>query len=106
MEVERKVIDNSLKYKLDTIIKLASQCQAKIDGAEILGNNKHIYNLIEKCQQLDVHYKQYCDEVDEADDAEPGTTYRDGISIEFYIEADWWHDISLILREMNKSAVD
>jgi len=60
-----------------------------------------VVELIEACQALDVQYKEWCKEQDE-DTGEPnGTCYNEGTSMEFYIESDDWHNISLQLRKLN-----
>jgi hypothetical protein len=61
--------------------------------------------LLDAIEALDEHYKEFCSELDIQDDLEPGTTYNDdcGVPIEFYIEADDWHNISLAFRNMRKS---
>jgi len=62
-----------------------------------------IAELIAACRGIDEHYKEMCAEADDRYGDPDGTTYRDGISIEFYIEADWWHDVSLALRKLTPS---
>lgn len=59
-----------------------------------------ITDLVEACKVIDDHYKMYCEEFDVDDDVPRGTTYNEGVNIEFYIEADWWHDVSLALRKL------
>jgi len=50
---------------------------------------------------LDMRYKEFCWGFDDDDGVERGTTYKDehGISIEFYIEAESWHEISKAFRQ-------
>ena len=51
-------------------------------------------------QALDERYKDWCKEQDEdAGDLE-GTCYAEGTSMEFYIESDDWHNISVQLRKI------
>ena len=61
-----------------------------------------ISDLLRAVKSIDLYYEEFCDQVDEDYGQPEGTTYRDGISIEFYIEAGAWHDISLALRKLEK----
>lgn len=57
--------------------------------------------LLDACESLDRYYKErFCAECDLDYGEEPGTTYEHGISLEFYIEADWWHTISQAIRKL------
>lgn len=51
--------------------------------------------LIAACERVDTYYKEFCEEFGPE-------TYDEGINIniEFYIEAEAWHDISLALRAL------
>ena len=61
-----------------------------------------IHKLIQTCELLDERYKEFCAEFDEDDGLGEGTTYNNesSMSIEFYIEAADWHEISKALREL------
>jgi len=61
-----------------------------------------IHEVLEMCGAIDERYKEFCSEFDEQDGLPEGTTYgkEDGISIEFYLEADDWHKVSLALRKL------
>lgn len=61
-----------------------------------------IVELIKACEHLDEYYKRMCDDMDLDSDDPEGTTYQEGISIEFYIEADLWHDVSVQLRKLRE----
>jgi hypothetical protein len=61
-----------------------------------------IADLLRAIRSIDNYYKEWCNEHDEDMGEEPGTTYEEGISCEFYIEADWWHEVSVALRNLNK----
>ena len=64
-----------------------------------------IIELLEACEQCDEKYRNLCFEFDERDGVAPGTNYNEGgLSIEFYIEALDWEDISKALRKLRKSA--
>lgn len=55
--------------------------------------------LLDACESIDLYYKnRFCKEMDSEYNDPEGTTYEHGISLEFYIEADWWHDVSKALR--------
>lgn len=58
--------------------------------------------MLQAVRVLDEHYKEFCNEFDENDGSSEGTTYKQGINIEFYIEADLWHDVSLALRKIDQ----
>jgi len=61
-----------------------------------------LITLIEKCESLDAHYKRACEEVDLDNGDEIGTAYEGGFSMEYYIESDWWQEISEALRVLRK----
>ena len=57
-------------------------------------------DLFKALKSIDDYYKnEFCKELDETYEETPGTTYKNGISLEFEIEASWWHEVSLILRK-------
>ena len=62
-----------------------------------------ISELLTACNQIEEYYKSWCEEMDEARGVPEGTTYKGGVSIEFYIEADWWHEASLALRKIGNA---
>jgi len=61
-----------------------------------------ISELLAACEPIEMYYKQWCDEHDDETGDTPGNTYKHGTSLEFYIEADWWHDVSLALRKLKE----
>lgn len=68
---------------------------------KVIPEKMAIHDLLEACQKLDEKYKEFCASFDTDDKLEPGTTYKEGgLSIEFYIEADDWHEISEALRKI------
>lgn len=89
-----EIEDNLIRAKnlIDTSLSDLRSAPEKADISELLDN----------VQKLDNYYQQYCDEIDETAGDEIGSTYRDGISLEFYIEAEWWHDISLAFRKFRR----
>lgn len=60
-----------------------------------------LVDLFAALENIERHYIEFCASCDEGQ--EPGSTYRDGISLEFYIEADWWHDVSVALRKLKQA---
>lgn len=77
-------------------VKTAIEEKPEIKEADL------IKKLIQTCEMLDVRYKEYCDALDEEFGEEPGGCYKNGVYMEFYIEASDWHKISLALRELKK----
>src|SRR5574343_918172 len=61
-----------------------------------------IKELIDECKIFDESYKEYCDDVDEIEKLEPGTTYNRDSELKYFTEADLWHRISLILRRLEE----
>jgi len=86
------------------IVQKLTNAKAYIDYAIDLLNETPEKNalaeLIQACKALDNYYKEYCDGIDEDRGESIGTTYNEGISMEFYIEAEAFHDISLALRKL------
>ena len=56
--------------------------------------------LLKKLEVIDDYYKTTCEEGDEQEGLEPGTTYKTGYNMEFYIESIWWDDVSQIFRKI------
>lgn len=73
------------------------------EKAEKLAKNEGILALVEACEVIDRQYKTMCDELDEEVGDDVGMGYEHGISIEFYIEATDWHDISIALRKIKET---
>ena len=65
-----------------------------------------LIDLIEACEAIDAHYKEFCDWNDEEDGIKFGTTYEEGMNVEYQIEASWWHDVSLALRKLRSLSID
>lgn len=60
-----------------------------------------ISSLLDALRTIEEYYKyEWCPEQDEDVGNPKGTTYEDGTSIEFYIESDLWHRVSLQLRKL------
>ena len=87
-------------------LKSAERCiQSALSDLESLPEKNAIAELLDACQELDVHYKYFCEELDDEDDGEE-PTYEIGVDLEFYIEARKWHRISKALRQLKWSAKD
>ena len=58
-------------------------------------------DIIRALTKMDERYREFCNRFDEEDGKDLGTTYEDdfGPSVEFYVEADHWHELSLALRQ-------
>lgn len=88
-----------LLSKLEGAIRFIQQGIEEIEKAPQMNA---ILGLIEACQHIEERYEQFCVEQDEDAGDESGTTYKYGVSLEFYIEADDWHRISLQLRKLRE----
>lgn len=73
-----------------------------IESLDNLPTEAVIADLIEAVESIDSYYKDWCDEMDEDNGDEIGTAYENSAYIEFYIEADWWHKVSLALRKIKE----
>lgn len=90
----------TIKDKLNYARTQITSAIKDLTEAETIGD---ISSLIRACQQLDEQYEEMCDDWDIQHGDEPGTTYKTGLNIEFYIEGLDWHDVSLALRKLSKS---
>ncbi len=89
------MIDNLTKAKMlidEAIGELKSTPEKKI-----------IAELLAACEIIDAHYKEACDDIDDALREKQGTAYRDGWNMEYYIESDWWHQVSIQLRKLKET---
>lgn len=86
----------------DMLVRAKNLIDTSLSDLRTTPEKADISELLDQVQKLDNHYKQMCDDFDESDGTEIGTTYRDGISIEYQIEAEWWHDISLAFRKFRR----
>jgi len=65
-----------------------------------------IVELLDAVEKLDNNYRDcFCHDCDLNWGEEPGTTYEGGTSMEFYIESDWWHDVSMALRKLRDRTI-
>ena len=87
----------TLLYKLN---QAKWSIQSVIDHIERMPDGAAMADLIEACINIDNNYKRWCSEMDEGSDQIEGTTYEEGIFIEYEIEASDWHDVSLALRKI------
>jgi hypothetical protein len=58
-----------------------------------------ISDLIMACEVIDAQYKQMCEDTYQSGK----DAYENGVSIEFYIEAEDWHEVSLALRKLRST---
>jgi len=63
-----------------------------------------IADLLIALEGIDEYYKSFCESLDEDQGEEIGTSYEHGVNLEFYIESEWWHDVSIALRKLNEKA--
>jgi len=72
-----------------------------IKDLEAAPEKSAIVELLDAVEAVDNYYRdRFCAELDDDYGEGKGSTYEHGISLEFYIEADWWHDISVALRKL------
>jgi len=92
----------ALKYKVEQARRLLKNALTEIEDAPELSA---IIDLLAACEVIDERYQDFCADFDRDDGDEIGTLYNSygGISIEYYIEADWWHDVSRALRALRKT---
>lgn len=87
-----------------TIINNLESAQQYIDAAlhdlKETPEKDALNSLLNACENIDTYYKEtFCASCDsEYGDEKEGYTYENGISLEFYIEASWWHDVSKAIR--------
>lgn len=88
------------------LIKRLERLKSEIDKTivDIKKNEKQILvkELIEECKIFDEGYKEYCDEVDEVNKLEPGTTYSNEDGPRYFKEEEIWHRISFMLRRLEE----
>ena len=88
---------NSLMEELEIVDRVLERVKNTLKAEEQVSLST---DLLRALLSLEERYKEVTLEQDAMDDLPPGTTYHDdyGVPIEFYIEQDDWHDISLALR--------
>lgn len=88
------------------LITRLNKLKSEIDKTifDIKKNEKQVLikELIEECKKFDEGYKEYCDEVDEVNKLEPGTTYSNEDGPRYFKEEEIWHRISLMLRRLEE----
>jgi len=91
-----------IEWDLQQVENLLTRIRERIEADEDIGL---LAELMETVGVLDERYKEFCDEIDREDGEEVGSMYNDefGPNIEFYIEADDWHKISLAFRKLRNS---
>lgn len=92
----------SIEYDLQTAHICLSRALKAIEEEPSTAEKVATLELIEVCKALDAGYEEWCIEHDESYGDEPGTTYNSelGTSMEFYVEADTFHRLSLAIRKL------
>ena len=92
----------SIEYNLK---QAQHQIQGCIDLLNMIPDKAVLAEIFQILQRLDADYKNWCDEYDEqCGDGAIGFTYENGISLEYYIEAETMHDLSKLIRKLDKTA--
>lgn len=85
--------------QIDLVIRrlqeIRNEIESKQDSIPVIEDG-----LIDRLESIDLIYRDFCAELDMEYEDELGTQYKSasGPNVEFYIEADDWHAISLLLR--------
>ena len=95
----------NINGKLTVALNYIRSAQNDLNDTEN-ANKQAIAELIEACESIDANYREFCEWNDDAYGEPIGTTYKEGINIEYQIEADWWHDVSLALRKLRSLSID
>ena len=72
----------------------------EMDSNSEITKQTDISDLINLVRKLNVQYFDWCTGIDDEYDQPHGTTYEDGISLEYYIEAEDMHKLSKLLRKI------
>lgn len=96
-------IDMTIKTDLKIAHSYITAVLERIEANEKVSETS-LVDLIRACERVDAYYKQFCAECDADWGDDEGSAYRDGVSLEFQIEADWWHSISLALRKLKEES--
>jgi len=92
------MMSSNVFWNLEKAQQCLTQVESDLNNAPEIAD---IVELLDAVEAVDNYYRDnFCLECDANWGEEPGNTYEDGTSMEFYIEADWWHDISLALRKL------
>lgn len=90
----------TIRDDIDTAMICAERALKKLDEEPSL---TAISDLIQACNVVEDYYREeFCPSLDREYGEPEGTTYEQGANLEFYIEADWWHYISLALRRLKE----
>ncbi len=88
----------SIKSDIETAEQYLNRAKESLDEVP---NVEALSELLDALFVIENYYRdRFCPEMDEDFGDDPGTTYEDGANIEFYIEADWWHDVSKAIRKL------
>lgn len=89
--------DDGVSYRLKIANNYLTQVIEDLNEAP---EKSTIVDLLDACKDIDIYYEKYCEECDEQWGDSPGTAYEEGMNLEFYIEASWWHRVSKELRKL------
>lgn len=90
---------SDMRWNLKQIQRYADSALAELDRTP---QQEAIMELMETCQKIDDYYRDYfCEEFKEMDGDDIYNS-EGGVNVEFYIEADDWHDISKALRKIKQ----
>ncbi len=73
-----------------------------ITKLETVPDKDTITDLLIALEGIEDLYQQFCVDMDEENGDEPGTAYEHGTDSDFYIEGEWWHDVSVALRKLKE----
>lgn len=94
---ELDVVD-ALSYDMKSVIRGMERIKAKLEDTPEINL---IRDLLDAIRGFDAIYKEACDNFDLDFGETPGTSYNEGMTVEFYIESDDWHQVSLALRQLD-----
>ena len=87
------------EYELESAVRLIEGVLQKFKDSP---EQSAIVELIRACEGIDRHYKKTCEQIDLDNNDPAGTAYEYGFNMEYYIESDWWQEISEALRVLRK----
>lgn len=71
-----------------------------MDSNSEITKQTDISDLINLVRKLNVQYFDWCMEMDDEFGEPHGTTYENGVSLEYYIEAKDMHELSKLVRKL------
>lgn len=93
-------LEEQLKDIQQAIQKALHTLESNSKQSITITKDERVEKLLHKLIAIDEGvYKPFCESFD---DEVEGETYKHGISLEFYMEASDWHDVSVLLREIKE----